>query len=77
MAENLRPVGSPQPDRHVDGETVEEGTQPGREAVGVDGPELPLDTPSAISATSGTFTAYAAGAALDHAGPLVTASPGW
>ncbi|MEU6374641.1 cytosine permease [Streptomyces sp. NPDC046909] len=25
----------------------------------------------------GTFTAYAAGAALDYAGPLVTAAPGW
>ncbi|MEV8320650.1 cytosine permease [Streptomyces sp. NPDC059900] len=25
----------------------------------------------------GTFTAYAAGAALDYAGPLVSASPGW
>ncbi|CAM5311616.1 Cytosine permease OS=Streptomyces alboniger OX=132473 GN=CP975_25420 PE=3 SV=1 [Streptomyces alboniger] len=25
----------------------------------------------------GTFTAYAAGAALDYAGPLVAASPGW
>lgn len=40
MAENLCPVRAAQPDRHMDGEAVEQGAQPRGEAVGVDGPEL-------------------------------------
>lgn len=40
VREDPLPVGAPQPDRHMDGEAVQERPQPGGEPVGVDRAEL-------------------------------------